>query len=60
MGWWATIDERPRRWTFYCSACGGQVYWPQPTQGARKPRRCPFPRCPWCGEAMTDDKEASQ
>ena len=55
---WATLDENDRSWRFYCPACGGTVYWPQPSRGKparRHARVCPYPMCPWCGEKMGED-----
>ena len=48
---WAKLDTQARSWRFYCPACGGCVYWPQPTRGKRA-RICPYKRCPWCGAEM--------
>ena len=55
MARWVRLDENRRGWLFYCSACGGLSYWPQPTRGKRKPGACPYPMCPWCGERMEAD-----
>lgn len=58
---WVRLDEADRSMKFHCSGCGGMVYWPQPTRGPKpRPVRCPYPRCPWCGEKtepVTDRRE---
>lgn len=55
MGKWVDLDDTNRGWRFYCSVCGGHVYWPQSTRGHRLPKKCPFPTCPWCQEKMEAD-----
>ncbi len=56
---WASLDDdTPRGWRFYCSECGGAVYWPQPTRGPkRKERCCGYPHCPYCLTKMEGNRK---
>lgn len=44
---WASLDEAPRSYKFYCPHCGAVAYYPQLKQG---PRSCPYRYCPTCGQ----------
>lgn len=35
-----------------CPHCGYPVYYPQNTWDNIGGPQCPYPRCPWCGEAV--------
>lgn len=54
---WVTLDDKPKSWTFYCSNCGGAVYWPQTHTKTIAERKCGYARCPWCGEPREDYDE---
>ena len=61
MAKWMSLDSSDRSWRFYCSACGGVVYWPQATRGMnRKKRRCVYPSCPYCLERMETGAETAE
>ena len=58
MALWGTLDVNDRSWRFYCSACGGVVYWPQAHRGKdRKVRKCGYTFCPWCQARMSGTTE---